>query len=440
MLSRARTLWLSLSGSLGFVPGVLVAVFAGLGIGLVELDRTIDLEGAPFVFQGDGSAARTVLSVIAGSLITVAGLTFSITMVVLQLASSQFSPRVLRTFFGDRITQVTIGTYVGTFVYALLVLRAVGSFGDSGFVPRLSVTVASLLGIAVVVLLIVYLGHVARMVQVSHVTASIAAETLAAVDDLFPDRLGHPAEAEDATALLQRWRCERRPAAVSPRRPGYVRRIAADDLAAGAGAGVERLAILTCPGDFASPETPIIEVWPPDAVSGCRDGLLKAVSIAGERDLDQDVDFGLRQLADIALRAMSPGVNDPMTAVTCISYLRSIVVRLTERAAPPAVRRFEHPDLVVVFRRRTYDEYLDAFRQIGRYAGGDAWVAGALLDALTACAAAAMRCGGRERAEALRAVGSTIAEQARAEVVTRHDRQMIGARLAALEAETARAG
>ena len=124
-----------------------------LGIVLVEIDGQLDLDGSQVVFKGDGPAARTVLSVIAGSLITVAGLTFSITMVVLQLASSQFSPRILRTFFGDRVTQITIGTYVGTFVYSILVLRAVGSFGDAGFVPRLSVTVASLLGIGAVVLL-----------------------------------------------------------------------------------------------------------------------------------------------------------------------------------------------------------------------------------------------------------------------------------------------
>ena len=106
---------------------MIVAVFTVLGLVLVEVDGAIDLEGTALVFRGDGPAARTVLSVIAGSLITVAGLTFSITMVVLQLASTQFSPRVLRTFFGDRVTQVTIGAFVGTFVYSLLVLRAVGA-------------------------------------------------------------------------------------------------------------------------------------------------------------------------------------------------------------------------------------------------------------------------------------------------------------------------
>lgn len=178
MVRRIRSLWLDLSQNLWFIPGLIIVVFAALGIGLVQLDEHLDLEGVAWIFKGDGSAARTVLSVIAGSLITVAGLTFSITMVVLQLASSQFSPRVLRSFFADRVVQVTIGTYVGTFIYSILVLRAVGSFGGSGFVPRLSVTGASLLGIAAVLLLIVFLNHVAQMVQVSHVTADIARATL----------------------------------------------------------------------------------------------------------------------------------------------------------------------------------------------------------------------------------------------------------------------
>ncbi|MEO6496870.1 MAG: DUF2254 family protein, partial [Solirubrobacteraceae bacterium] len=157
MADRAKGLWLNLSHNLGVIPGVIVFAFAALGVTLVEVDRNLDLEQVRWVFNGNGSAARTVLSVIAGSLITVAGLTFSITMVVLQLASSQFSPRILRSFFGDRVTQITIGTFVGTFVYSILVLRAVGAVAEAGFVPRLSVTVASLLGMGAAVLLIVFL-------------------------------------------------------------------------------------------------------------------------------------------------------------------------------------------------------------------------------------------------------------------------------------------
>ncbi len=431
MVNLGKTAWLRLSNSLGFVPGVIVLAFGILGIVLVEIDAHIDLDGVEYVFKGDGPAARTVLSVIAGSLITVAGLIFSITMVVLQLASGQFSPRVLRTYFGDRITQITIGTYVGTFIYSILVLRAVGSFDDTGFVPRLSVTIASLLGIAAVLLLIVFLNHVSQMIQVSHVTANIARDTLARIETLYPERYGTPVEDADGEDLLATWR-KQSSGQVMPARPGYVQRVGVDDLVESC-PELERLAVLVCPGDFVGIETPIAEVWPESAASRRRQELRAAVSIASERDLHQDIDFGVRQLADIALRAMSPGINDPMTAVTCISYLRSILVRLAERADPPAARRFPGQEVIVIVRRRRFDEYLESLLQINRYVGGDAWVIGELLATLSACSRVARDGGATGRVRVIRDVAVTIAEQAADQVSTQRDRRRLDAPLRELD-------
>lgn len=188
-----KALWPNLTHGLWFIPGLVVIGYALLAIVLVEVDHRIGFTGVAVVFKGDSSAARTVLSVLAGSLITVAGLTFSTTVVALQLASSQFSPRVLRTFFGDRLTQITVGSFVGIFVYWILVLRSVGDFQDGfDFVPRLSITAASARGIAAVVLLILFIHHISQMIQVSHITASIAARTLERVDRLYPDPYGEP--------------------------------------------------------------------------------------------------------------------------------------------------------------------------------------------------------------------------------------------------------
>ncbi|WP_187369460.1 DUF2254 domain-containing protein [Baekduia soli] len=429
---RARALLLNLSQNLGVIPGLIVALFAALAIGLVELDKHIDLDGVQVVFRGDGSAARTVLSVIASSLITVAGLTFSITMVVLQLAWSQFSPRLLRTFFGDRVTQVTIGTFVGTFAYSILVMRAVGSYGDAGFVPRLSVAVASLLGIGAAALLVVFLHHVSQLIQVSHVTATIARETLARTDALYPSRFGAGAEDESATELLTAWRRERAPEPVLPPRPGFVQRVGLDELARGMRGRAGQVVVLVCPGDFVSVETPLAEVWPQDGAEGWREAVLGAVTIASERDLDQDVDFGLRQLTDTALRALSPGINDPTTAVTCIGYLRAILVRLAERAPTPAVRRFDDHQMTVVARQRGFDEHCEAMLQIGRYVAGDAWVAGELLAALHGCAQAARRCGASQRQGVVDAAATTIAGQAIAQAGNERDRRRLADRLAAV--------
>lgn len=433
MLNRAKALLRNLSQSLGFVPGVVVVLFAVLGIVLVEVDGSFDSTGVSYLFQGDGSAARTVLSVIAGSLITVAGLTFSITMVVLQLASSQFSPRVLRTFFADRITQVTIGTFVGTFLYALLVLRAVGSFGDAGFVPRLSVTVATLFGIASVILLIVFLNHVAQMIQVSHVTSGIARDTLARTDKLYPETFGEPREEVDgAEAMLRRWR-EDPSGLVHHPDAGYVQRVGTEDLPQGLAKRMDRLAVLVSPGDFVSPEVPTLEVWPAELAEECRDALRSIVSVGDERDLDQDVGFGMRQLTDTALKAMSPGINDPQTAVTCIGYLRAIAVRLSGRADPPAVRRFPEHELELVLVRRRYEDFLEAFLQIDRYVEGDAWVAGELLTALAACADAARRAGAEQRLPAIREAAETIVMRALEAAGTPRDRDLLDAAMRRVE-------
>jgi uncharacterized membrane protein len=406
--------------SLGLVPAVMVVVFAALGIGLVELDGSLDLEGVRFVFAGDGSAARTVLSVIAGSLITVAGLTFSITMVALQLTSSQFSPRVLRTFFADRVTQVTIGTYVGTFVYALLVLRSVGTYGDSGFVPRVSVTFATLLGIAAVVLLIVFLQHVAQMIQVSHIMGAIAADTLGRLDALYPERFGEPApdpvaRADDGSP----------PGRVRAAQVGYVQRVALDDLARQLADEADRLTLRVCPGDFAGLETTLAEVWPAEAADRCCREIRDALPVRRERDLQEDIDFGLRQLADTALKALSPGINDPATAVTCIRYLGTILASLAERALPQAVREFPEHGLTVVLRRRGFEEHLTVLAQINRYAGGDGWVVCELLGALESIAAAAARGGAVRRTDAVARLARTVATQAQRETDAADDRAAI---------------
>jgi uncharacterized membrane protein len=217
---------------------------------------------------------------------------------------------------------------------------------------------------------------------------------------------------------------------VAPSRPGYVQRIGIDDLAGALAGEVDRLAVLVRPGDFVSIEVPIAEVWPAEAARECEDAIRDAVAIANERDLVQDVDFGVRQLTDIALKALSPGVNDPMTAITCISYLRSILVRITERAEPSPVRRFPEHALTVIVPQRAFEEYLDAILQLNRYVAGDAWVAGERLRALRACALTAERCAAGERLAAIHAVAATVVERSRAEAVTQRDRETID-RLAA---------
>lgn len=437
MLSRLKSRWLNMSQSLGFVPFVVAGLFAVLGIALVEFDSRLDLTGIKLVFTGDGSAARTVLSVIAGSLITVAGLTFSITMVVLQLAASQFTPRILRTFFGDRLTQITIGTYVGIFIYSILVLRAVGSLDQHGFVPRLSVTVAALFSIAAVLLLVAFLHHVSKMVQVSEVSAQIARAGLGKIEQIYPRSLTDapvpgsvaPEGKRDADAGTGP---DKPPGFIFAPRPGYVQRVSLPDLVKKLAGPAARAEVLICPGDFVSSEQPLVALWPAGAVPDCSAAVLATITIASECDLDQDVAFALRQLTDMALKAMSPGINDPMTAVTCIGYLRSMLVMLAGR--PDLPDRIHGDDgFVALARRRSYTEFLESsLLQINRYVGGDAWVCGEMLAALTACAAAAAP-GFAARLRDIEQIGLAMSEQTLAQAGNARDRESIMARRAELQ-------
>ncbi len=424
-MARLRRVWLNLIGGLWFVPALLVSLFAALAVVLVEIDEVLKLGSDTYVFKGDAPAARTVLSVLAGSLITVAALTLSLTIVVLQLAASQFSPRVLRTFFGDRLTQVTVGTFVGIFVYSIVVLRGVGSSTEGiGFVPRLSTTVASALGIAAVALLIVFIHHVSQLIQVSHVTAGIAMKTLDRLDVLYPERFGDPAGEEAGRDTLREWRAAPG-GTVLPSRPGFVRQVDVDVLLAQShDDSLERVAFLVAPGDFVSLEQSLAEIWPAAYAEPLEGAIRDAVTIESERDLHQDVAFGFRQLTDTAVKALSPGINDPTTAVMCVGYLRSLLVRFAGRAMPMAIRRFPDRGLELHLAHQEFAGYVDFLLEIGRYAAGDIRVVAALVEALRSVADAATASGGPERARVALQAAAVVAGQGAAEAKNDHDRTL----------------
>jgi uncharacterized membrane protein len=247
---------------------------------------------------------------------------------------------------------------------------------------------------------------------------TVAHDTLERIDALYPKRYGKPAGDEEQ---LKRWRADT-PGRVMATVPGYVQRIDLEALVERAGGAAERIAILVCPGDFARLDEPIAELWPRAAAEPCADVVRVAVPVRRERDLDQDVDFGLRQLTDTALRALSPGINDPATAVTCIGYIRAVLVRLTSRELPEAIREFPDSGVTVAVRRRPFREYLDVLLQLSRTANGDGWVVTELLGALEACAVVAAGAGADGRAAAILDVAAVVAGQAEDDARTDHDR------------------
>jgi uncharacterized membrane protein len=349
LLARARErFWL--------IPLCGAALAVGLGLGSVALDQQLsDSVRLPFLFSSGADGARALLGAIVSSMISFTALVFSITIVTLQLTSGQFSPRVLRTFLQDRFNQVTLAVFIATFVYAMVVLRSV----RSEFVPQIGVTVAFLLVLASVVVFLFYLHHIAQSIRVASIIASIGDETRDLIERRYPvgDDSAEPARAEPAPAELPRTELPRadppsadpssadRPRAdppsaetdpgagpthvVAAARPGIV--AAVDDaslfrLVKGNGCRVE---LLRAVGEFVPTGAALLRVHGSDPPADLE--LCAAITLGEERTLEQDVGFGLRQLVDIAERALSPGINDPTTAIQVLDQLHDLLRRLATR-------------------------------------------------------------------------------------------------------------
>ena len=326
--------------SLWAIPaaGVLLAVAAGLGT--VALDHAT---GTELGFRGGADGARSVLSTITAAMITFTGLVFSITIVALQLASGQFSPRVMRTFLRDNTSKIALATFVATFSYALTVLRAT----RADDVPGISVNVAIVLIFVSVGTFIHYIDHTAHAIRAAAIIDAVAEETRASIERV------HPVDAVPVVATAQL--VDAPIVVVNARGPGVVTGFDGELIVARAARAGGVVVLRAGVGDFVPAGAPLLELHgtDPDAcrVEGC-------ISLARERTMHQDVAFGLRQLVDLAAKALSPGINDPTTAVQAIDQLHDILRRLARRPMPAA--RMTDGDGVVrlVFTSMSWEDYV----------------------------------------------------------------------------------
>ncbi|MCW5733776.1 MAG: DUF2254 domain-containing protein [Enhydrobacter sp.] len=388
-LSPGRLLatWDRLRESFWFLPTLMAAGAIGLSFGLTSLDAAVEDETYRrldwlYLFGAEG--ARAILSAIASSMITVAGLTFSITMLTLQLASSQFGPRLLRNFLRDRGNQVVLGTFIATFLYCLLVLRTVKGVEGSSFVPHISVAVGILMSIASLAVLIYFIHHTAHSIRVETILASLADETGAAIERLFPERLGQePSDVPEpersigpaaaATARL-----------IRPERSGYVQMIDGDALMNRA---VERdivVHLAVGPGAFVTPDDVLLTAAPGARIDAAAAHALRtALVIGAERTPTQDLSFSIRRIVEIAQRALSPSVNDPTTAIYCIDRLGEALARLAGRKMPTSHRLDPEGHLRVVAQPVSFGPLAqEAFAAVARYGMADVDVVRALLHTL----------------------------------------------------------
>ncbi len=347
--NRRGSVWERLSSSFWFVPALLTAAGFLLSLATQPLDRLLQgtLDSLPTVISGGASGAGAVLAAISGSLITVIATVFSLTIVTLTLASGQYSPRLVRSFTGDRGLQVVLGTYIGTFVYSLMVLRIISNSGDdaSSFNPAVSVAVAMILALVCVSLLIYFINHVAQIIQSSTIVQMAHDDTMDLVTGLedfedSPEAIKDPREHPDWAGLLAE-----PPAVVRAYNSGYVEIMNFEGiLNSVVDKRTKVLEIPVGPGNFVSAGLPIVKVWPAgkeelDSEAGKRAN--RAFVLTKERSFQQDLAFGLRQLADIALKGLSPGINDPTTAIQAMNRMEAIFIALGKKALPRRVQRRE---------------------------------------------------------------------------------------------------
>lgn len=323
--------------SLWFIPTCLMLLAIALAAAAIDLDSRLDLEPVQYsarLFGASAEAARGLLQVIAGGMISTATLSFSITVLVLSNAAAQYTPAVIRTFMASRPTQLVLGTFIGIFVYCLLVLRSVRA-GPDEFVPSISIVVAIGLAIVGVGVLVYFVHHVASSIQAPHVVSSIARATVASIRDHHPEPV---VDAPPDAVRSQSAKLRDKGYPIPAQSTGYLRSVDREGLAKWADKHQLQLSIDRPIGAFFCCGTPL--AWmsrKPD------ERMLKEFAqhytLGHFRTVEQDPAVGIEQLLDIALKSMSASTRDLSTAKLCMDYLAELLIVLSGRQLCPTDTR-----------------------------------------------------------------------------------------------------
>jgi uncharacterized membrane protein len=430
-MHKLKQFWSNLRSSFWFMPSLIVVGSIVFAAALIEADSAGSdrwLSQWPRLFGAGAEGARQMLSTLAGSMMTVMGITFSMTLLALALASSQYTSRILRNFMRSRITQATLGVFAGIFAYCLIVLRTIrGSGGVDEFVPSLAVFFAFVMSLGGVGVLIYFIHHIASSIQASSIIASIAHETNATIDRLLPEKLDQsPDEDEEQNPMLESLD-ERTWYPVPAAESGYIQNVDADALMRVAADSRSIVRMEHGIGAFVVQNTALLSLaltYPP--VQKTIDAFNAAYSIGRYRTVEQDPAFGIRQIVDMALKALSPGVNDTSTAVMCVDYLTSIMARLAGREFPP-LYRYEGETLRVVAIVPSFEGLLaEAFDQIRGSAAGNVAIMARMLSAFETLIDLTVS---SHRRRAIRDQVQWLAELAGRTIESKHERERIAKRL-----------
>ena len=391
MHTRFRQRWQQLLESLWFVPGVMVFVSFLMAGGLIEFDANTSWNGTknyPLLFGGGAEGSRAMLTAIAGSMLTVAALVFSLTLSTITQVSSQYSPRVLRNFMGDRVNQLVMGYFVAVFTYCLIVLGTIRGTDENKFVPATAVLVGLILALGGVVALILFIHHIAQSLQTGTIVRHIHQETVEAIKDLFPDRFGDPIDdPEQVKAALAYMNEQTGWHPVTSTHTGYLQRINTEGLLQWATKNKVVLRVERDMGAFVGEHSVLFSIRsgmerPDPDEADWPDDLMNYVSVGQNRNIGQDVAYGIQQLVDITLKALSPGINDTTTAIMAVDYLGAIGSQLAHRDFPARLRS-DGKNLRILVLSADFDTYIRlAFDLVRINAKGNHAVLRRLLRAL----------------------------------------------------------
>ncbi|MEZ5428605.1 MAG: DUF2254 domain-containing protein [Pyrinomonadaceae bacterium] len=375
-MTKTKNIWIRLISTLWFLPALFVVTGILSGILLTGFDYFFGspFRYLPYLFGVQPSGARDILAVIAGSAITVAGTVFSITIVALTLASTQFSPRVLRNFMRDTGNQSVLGTLVGIFAYCIVVLRTIrdGSHtGETDFVPSTAIFFGVILALIGIGCLIYFIHHVATSIQATQIISLIAQETVREIRDSFPTDAPENEIDGQTKDFLNKTPC----LSVKAGKTGYVQNADKASLIRLADQNDLILKMQRRIGQFTIEGLPILQVFPADPDFELDEELSErfreTYDVSSFRTVGGDVAFGLRQIVDIALKALSPAINDATTAVTCVDYLTAIMVCLAKRPSCTC-NYFAGGKLRLIVEEQRFEDFFDlAFNQIRQNAGAN---------------------------------------------------------------------
>lgn len=380
MTARFRKLFDDLVEAFWLLPALIVLAGVLAALAFVQLDRSGIvprwlLEG--WLYDGGATGARTLLGTIASSTIGVAGTVFSITIAALSLAAGQMGPRLLRNFTKDRGNQLTLGAFLGTFSYALIVLRSVRTQDEGAFIPHLSLTIAIILAFVCVATLVYFVGHMAGRINVDTVIELVSEEVQSAIVRLTTDqRQADPPPPDfwkDGTPI-------------DDSRSGYLQHMDDQGLADWAAEHATSIRLLVRPGDYIFPGATVAIMVPP--VEGASAAIQNATALGPQRVSSLDLEFAVRQLVEVAVRALSPGINDPHTVMSALDRLGAALCEIVTLYLPTGVlMRDDRPALVAPSIQ--YDGLLNAmFHMIRQNASTSPVVLIRMLDVLTAVVSA----------------------------------------------------